>query len=97
MICIGDYVRDNARRVPGRPALIEAAPVETGRRWTYAELDRQTDAIAAALIARGVEPGDRVGLLGQSSADWVRLFLGLVKAGGIAGFVHTKRHMSQPF
>lgn len=79
MICIGDYVRDNARRVPGRPAL-----VETGRRWTYAELDRQTDAIAAALIARGVKPGDRVGLLGQSSADWVRLFLGIVKAGGIA-------------
>lgn len=79
MICIGDFIRDNARRVPGRLALVDAE-----RRWTYAELDRQTDAIAAALIARGVEPGDRVGLLGQSSADWVRLFLGIVKSGAIA-------------
>lgn len=79
MICVGEYIRQNAKRVPDRVALIDGA-----RRWTYEELDSETDAIAYCLMTNGIKPGDRVALLAAPSGDWVRCFLAIAKAGGIA-------------
>lgn len=50
-------VRRNATRYGARPALHDPA---SGRRWTYAELWRDVEALAAGLAARGVGPGDVV-------------------------------------
>ena len=41
---IGHMISDRARITPGRIAIVEA-----GRTWTYAELDRRSDELAAAL------------------------------------------------
>ena len=56
-----------------REALVEVA---TGRRWTWAELDRDVDALAVGLIAAGIEqgrPGRHLGAeLRRVDADAVR-------------------------
>ena len=46
-----------------REALVEVA---SGRRWTWAELDRDVDALARGLMSAGLGKGDRVGIWAPS-------------------------------
>jgi amino acid adenylation domain-containing protein len=50
-------------------------------RWTYAELDARSNAIAARLTAEGISPGDLVGLALERSPLMVGAMLGIVKTG----------------
>ncbi|WP_261617920.1 class I adenylate-forming enzyme family protein [Microbaculum marinisediminis] len=79
MICVGDYIARNARRSPNKIALVDGT-----RRLTYADLDRETDALARAMRRAGVRHGDRVGILAAASTDWVKTFIALAKTGAIA-------------
>lgn len=70
-------------RAPDRIALVDGVPdVDRRRRWTYRELQRRSEKIAAALLER-FDPGDRVALWGPNSADWVFFQIG----AGLAGLV----------
>ncbi|MFL1375956.1 MULTISPECIES: amino acid adenylation domain-containing protein [unclassified Nocardiopsis] len=51
------------------------------RTLTYGELDADTDRIARALAARGLRPGQRVGVHFDRGLSTYRLFLGILKAG----------------
>jgi len=79
---LGETIGDNLRRIagahPGREVLVD---VPTGRRWTYAQFDADTDALARGLIARGIEAGDRVGIWSPNCAEWVLLQYATAKAG----------------
>ncbi|MEV4642534.1 amino acid adenylation domain-containing protein [Actinoplanes sp. NPDC049548] len=57
------------------------ALVAQGNRWSYADLDRASDAVAAALAARGAGPESIVGIHLPRSADLVVAVLGVAKAG----------------
>jgi amino acid adenylation domain-containing protein len=60
-----------------------AIAVECGDvRWSYGELNRRANMIAAQLTARGVGPGTLVGLTATRSAETVAGALGIAKAGG---------------
>ena len=48
---------------------------------TYAELDERANRLAHALIAAGVRPGDRVGLLLERTPDVLVSVLGVLKSG----------------
>ena len=63
-----------------REGLVEVA---TGRRWTYAELDADVNALARGLIAAGVAKGDRVGIWAPNCAEWTIVQLATAKAGAI--------------
>ncbi|HET6625984.1 MAG TPA: AMP-binding protein [Nocardioidaceae bacterium] len=63
-----------------REALVEIA---SGRRWTYAELDRDVDALARGLIAAGVAKGDRVGIWAPNCAEWTIVQYATAKAGAV--------------
>ncbi|QKW10972.1 amino acid adenylation domain-containing protein [Streptomyces sp. NA04227] len=52
--------------------------------WTYAELGRASDRVAAALLARGARSGDRVGIAMERSPETVAVTLGVLKAGAAA-------------
>ena len=53
-------------------------------RITFGDLDRLTDAFAAALVDSGFAPGDRVALYLQNVPQFVIAQLGTWKAGGVA-------------
>jgi long-chain acyl-CoA synthetase len=73
-----DYVANTALQWPPHPALLFK-----GRCVTYGELTRLSDAFAAALLAQGVKPGDRVALLLPNCPQFVIAELGAWKAGAI--------------
>ena len=74
----------NLERIVGqhgdREALVEVA---TGRRWTYAELDRDVDALARGLLAAGIAKGDRVGIWAPNCAEWTLVQYATAKVGAI--------------
>jgi amino acid adenylation domain-containing protein len=57
------------------------ALVECGRTISYITLDEASDRLAARLLARGVEPGQRVGLLAQRGAGMPLGILAILKSG----------------
>lgn len=50
---------------------------------TYGELDRQSDALAAALVDMGLKKGERVALMMPNIAAFVISFYAILKAGGV--------------
>jgi fatty-acyl-CoA synthase len=81
---LGETIGANLRRVaaahPDAEVLVD---VPTGRRWTYAAFDVETDTLARGLIAAGLEAGDRVGIWAPNCAEWVLLQYATAKAGVI--------------
>jgi fatty-acyl-CoA synthase len=77
---IGANLERTVAAYADREALVECA---SGRRWTWAELDRAVDAVARGLIGVGVEQGDRVGIWGPNSAEWTLVQLATAKVGAI--------------
>jgi len=69
-------LRESAARDSGRPAVI--APEET---LSYGELDARSEALARALAAAGVGPGERVGIDLDKSAQAVVALFGVLKTG----------------
>ena len=79
---VHDLLRQRAADAPGQAALrVGDAPA-----LTYAAWDARSDTVAAGLAARGVHPGDRVGLVFANArwADYAVCYLGVLKAGGVA-------------
>ena len=75
---------DAAAAHAARPALVG----ETGT-VTYAEIDRRAGIAAAVLRGRGVEPGDRVGLLLPNGPAFVAAFSGALRLGAIVVPLNT--------
>ena len=67
--------RENADRHPDKPALVFLE-----KRFTYGELDRMTDAIAAELAAKGAGRGKMVGVLVPRNEWMTVLTLAVLKA-----------------
>ena len=65
---------------PDREALVEVA---SGRRWTWAELDRDVDALAVGLVRAGIGRGDRVGIWAPNCAEWTLTQFATAKIGAV--------------
>ncbi|MEM6972773.1 MAG: malonyl-CoA synthase [Pseudomonadota bacterium] len=59
------------------------AEIADGRRYTYGEVDAVSNRFAAALLAMGVAPGDRVAVQVDKSIEALMLYLGAVRAGAV--------------
>jgi len=75
-----------AQRWGEAPALIEAR----GRRLSYAELGEEVVRTARAMVAFGIEPGDRVAVWAPNSVEWAIAALGALAAGGVLVPVNTR-------
>src|SRR5580765_2785487 len=73
-----DYVAEAARNRPDSPALLFK-----GAKVSYGELDRLSDACAAAFASLGIKRGDRVGLLLPNCPQFFIAQLGAWKLGAI--------------
>ncbi|HEX5054258.1 MAG TPA: long-chain-fatty-acid--CoA ligase [Planctomycetota bacterium] len=70
-------VRRQAQLRPEATALVHTT------RTSYAELDRESDRVASALAAAGVQKGTRVAILDHDSARLFGVVFGIAKAGGV--------------
>ncbi|MFJ6760102.1 AMP-binding protein [Streptomyces sp. NPDC091273] len=77
---IGENLDRTVRRFPGRDALVDVA---AGRRWTYAELAADVDALALGLLDLGIVKGDRVGIWAPNRAEWTLVQYATAKIGAV--------------
>jgi fatty-acyl-CoA synthase len=77
-ITIGEALAQAAGRWPDQPALI--VPFQD-MRWTWSELSRRADDLAAGLIALGLRPGDRIGIWSPNCAEWTLTQFAAARAG----------------
>ena len=66
------------------------AIVDGDTELSYAELLEAARTFGAALVASGVQPGDRVGIWAFNSAEWVVAALGLWQAGAVLVPINTR-------
>ena len=66
------------------------AVVDGDTHLSYAELLERARTFGAALVARGVEPGDRVSVWAPNSREWIVALLGLFQAGAVLVPVNTR-------
>ena len=79
---IGETIGEHFDRIATKYREREALVVRHQNvRWTYAELKRRVDNLAAGLRRLGLAPGDRVGIWSQNCAEWVLTQFATAKAG----------------
>lgn len=82
-----DFLRRSAQRHPYLPVLLTTAKLPLlGRQTahiTYAELDALSDALAAGLVAHGLQKGDRVAVVMPNCTAFAISYFGILKAGGV--------------
>ncbi|WP_435283317.1 FadD3 family acyl-CoA ligase [Streptomyces koelreuteriae] len=84
-----ESVPDLVRSAAERYADVEAV-VEGRTRITYAELGARVERAAAACLADGVRPGDRVAVWAPNTLDWIVAALGAVSAGAVLVPLNTR-------
>ncbi len=85
-LTLGGFLLEVCARHGDREALVFDDPQAGGAtvRWTYAELEQRSRAIAASLVARGVDLGTRVGIVMGNRPEAVAAIYGTGLAGGVA-------------
>ena len=66
------------------------ALVVDGVRWSFGQLRQAAQRVARALVAHGVQPGDRVAVCTGNRVEWVAFFLGAGLAGAVTVPVNTR-------
>ncbi|QES35845.1 (2,3-dihydroxybenzoyl)adenylate synthase [Streptomyces venezuelae] len=83
----GGMLRDRAAEHPDRVAIVDPGTGGTpARRWTYGELDRRADRLAAGLLARGIGKGDRVVVQLPNIAEFFETVFALFRVGALPVF-----------
>ncbi len=77
---VGSVLRMTAQRFPDRDAVVFP---RLNLRWSWSELDRRVDAVASGLIARGVAPGEHVGIWSMNAPEWVVLQFAVGRIGAV--------------
>jgi fatty-acyl-CoA synthase len=85
---LGDTIGGNfdaaVRAFGDREALVDrAGGGDSVRRWTYAELAADVDALALGLLELGIGKGDRVGIWAPNCAEWTLTQYATAKIGAI--------------
>ncbi|WP_106848692.1 AMP-binding protein [Blastococcus sp. Marseille-P5729] len=77
---IGEMLEKTVGRFGDREAIVE---VQSGRRWTWRELNEDVDRVATGLLDLGVKKGDRVGIWAPNCAEWTITQYATAKIGAI--------------
>jgi fatty-acyl-CoA synthase len=64
-------------------------------RWTYGQMKARVDALAAGLLALGLEPGERIGIWAPNCAEWAVTQFATAKAGLILVNINPAYRLSE--
>ncbi len=79
-------------RLGPRPAAIFC---EAGRRFTWSEFSREIDAVAAGLLALGLEKGDRVGIWSPNRPEWLVTQFATARVGLVLVTINPAYRLSE--
>jgi fatty-acyl-CoA synthase len=89
---IGHSLDQAARRWADREALVSPSH---GVRWTWQELAERVDALAAGLLALGLERGARIGVWSLNRPEWTLTQFAAAKAGLILVTINPAYRLSE--
>ena len=78
-LTISDMVRSHARLRPQATGTLDSK-----RTLTFKEWDNRASGLAQGLMAKGLQPGERVALLAYNSIEWMEMYVALARAGLVA-------------
>jgi fatty-acyl-CoA synthase len=79
LLTLSDSVAAHARTQPHKTAVRDSR-----RSLTFAQWHERTSRLANALLALGLQPGDRVALLAYNCIEWLEIYAALARAGLVA-------------
>ena len=82
-------LRATAAEHAEREAVVDTSAEPTVR-LTYAEVKDRVDGVAAAVIAAGIQRGDRVAIWAPNCWEWIVSLIGLQSAGAVLVPLHTR-------
>lgn len=77
-LTIGQVLRATAQKYPTHDALVFP---QTGKRWTWQQLDAEVDRVARALIALGIQDSEHLALWATNVPQWVLLQFATARIG----------------
>lgn len=86
---IGALIRRAARHFKHAPCLVQEGP-----ELSFAQFDAATDRLGNALLASGLNPGDRVGVLLPNSIECIIAYYALAKAGLVRVGMNTRETLA---
>src|SRR5215204_2488683 len=75
---VSDFLRRAVHLYPDREAIVSG-----DQRFTYAQFEERVNRLANALLALGVEKGDRAALLSPNAHQFLECFYGVTAIGAV--------------
>ena len=85
-ITIGAALKEASQRYGTRAALVSR---QQNVHWTWDELNRRADELAAGLLQYGLSRGDRIGIWAPNCAEWALTLFAAAKVGLILVTINT--------
>ena len=89
---MGEVLRETARTFPEQEAYVYP---ELGIRKTYKEFDEETDRLARAFMALGIQKGEHVAIWSDNKREWLLSQFATAKIGAILVTVNTSYQMKE--
>lgn len=82
---IGIGLKKRAEKTPNNLAVITDE-----HRYTWLEIDLMSDYLAVQMMKKGIKKGDKVGIIGVNSPDWMFYFFAIAKIGAVSVLFNTR-------
>src|SRR5664279_773884 len=84
-LTVGGLLDEAVEKWPDQEALVFSSYEDMGiaARWSFAELRERSRRVGRALVASGIEPGERFGIWATNIPQWLELQFGAAYAGAV--------------